>query len=121
MRKTDQGSGTMAVIVITMVLAVGLLIGSMVLAYVLALHRVRAASDMAALTAATQAVQGAAEDEACGQAGHIASDNGAALTSCEIQQAGAEVAASVETAIPLKWSFPGLPDHVSSISYAGNP
>ena len=121
MRHADRGSGTLAVVVITLVVAVGLLIGSMVLAYVLALHKVRDASDLAALTAATQALQGVGEDQACGQAGRIASDNGATLTSCEIQQAGAEVAASVETAIPLKWSFPGLPDHVSSISYAGNP
>jgi len=121
MRQSDKGSGTMGVIVITMVLAVGLLIGSMVLAYVLALHRVRDASDLAALTAATQAAQGVGEDQACSEAERIAGDNGATLTSCEVQQAGAEVAASVETTIRLKWSLPGLPDHVSSISYAGNP
>jgi len=120
-KKSDCGSGTLAVIVITLVVAVGLLIGSMVLAYVLALHEVRDASDMAALTAATHAVQGSGEDQACDQARRIASDNGAQLTSCEIQQAGAEVAASVETTIALTWNFPGLPDHVSSISYAGNP
>ena len=120
-RESDRGSGTLAMIVITLVVAVGLLIGSMVLAYVLALHKVRGASDMAALTAATHAVQGSGEDQACDQARRIASDNGAQLTSCEVQQAGAEVAASVETTIALTWSFPGLPDHVSSISYAGNP
>jgi len=119
--RSDRGSGTLAVIVITAVVAIGLLVGSMVLAYVLALHKVRDASDMAALTAATQAVEGADEDQACSEAGRIASDNGAVLASCEIQQAGAEVAASAETTISLHWNFPGFPDHVSSTSYAGNP
>jgi len=118
---SDRGSGTLAVVVITAVVAIGLLIGSMVLAYVLALHKVRDASDMAALTAATQAVGGASEEQACGEAGRIASDNGAVLASCEIQQAGAEVAASAETTIRLTWNLPGFPDHVSSTSYAGNP
>jgi len=119
--RPDQGSGTLAVIVVTMVVAVGLLIGSMVLSYVLALHKVRDASDMAALTAATQAVAGAGESWSCDEAGRIATDNGATLTSCEVQQAGPEVAACVETTIQLRWSIPGLPDHVSSTSYAGNP
>jgi len=119
--RSSQGSVTMAVVVVTMVVAVAVLVGSMVLAYVLALHRVRAASDMAALTAATQAVQGAGESGACDEARRIASDNGAELTSCEVQQAGAEVAAGVETQIKLTWRMPGLPDTVSSISYAGNP
>lgn len=120
-RRSEQGSGTMTVIIVGLVVAVGLLVSTAVLAYVSALHDVRAASDMAALTAATQAAQWANDDEACGEAERVASDNGAELTSCEIVRAGSEVAASVETAIPLRWSFPGLPDHVSSVSYAGNP
>jgi len=120
-RPKDQGSGSLAVIVVSLVLAVGLLIGSLVLAYVLALHKVRTATDLAALTAATQASQSATEAQSCQAADRIARDNGVQMTSCEVVRAGLEVAASVQTTIPLTWHFPALPDHISSTSYAGNP
>lgn len=117
---TQAGNSTLAVILIAVLVAIALLIASVVFGYVQALHRVRAASDMAALTAATQASQLRDDDEACAGAARAAEDNGAQMSSCEIVRAGVEVAASVEVLIPLQWSFPGLPESVSSTSYAGN-
>ncbi|MCL2735208.1 MAG: hypothetical protein FWD75_01080 [Propionibacteriaceae bacterium] len=111
----------MAVIVISGTLAMGLLIGWMVLGYIMAVHTVHAASDLAALTAASHAAQGASDDEACAMAERVAGDNGAHADSCEIVRAGTEVAAEVEVSASLRWSMPGLPRQVSSTSFAGNP
>lgn len=115
------GSMSMATVVVSLAVAVALLVASMVVGYVMATHRSRAAADLAALSAATWATQVMDEGQPCQQAGHVATDNGAELVDCEIVRAGDEVAVKVEVSLRLRWAVPGLPDHVGSVSYAGNP
>jgi len=120
-KRSQAGNISMATVVFTLAATVALLIGSMVVSYVMATHRARAAADLTALTAATSATRMLDEGQSCQEASRIAQDNGAQLTGCEIVRAGDEVAAKVEVSVGLHWTLPGLPDQVSSVSFAGNP
>ena len=115
------GSGTLSTIMITVVIAVGLLIAGVVLSYMSAVHRSHAASDLAALTAATHARTSFDDHTCCVLASEIATVNGAGLVSCEVVRAGDEVAAAVSVVVEVPWKIPGLPSKLSSTSYAGNP
>jgi len=117
----ERGSVTLAAIVLGCALAVGLLVGSLVLAHVLAVHEARSGADLAALAAATDAVRLHDEDSACAAASRSMSSSRDQVTACEVVQAGYEVAARVEVTVDLAWTLPGLPQTVSAVSYAGNP
>ena len=119
--RAQSGSMSMTTVVFSLVAVVALLVGSAVVGYVMVTHRARAAADLAALAAATWATRVLDDGQACQQAGQTAMDNGAELVSCEIVRAGDEVAAKVEARVLLRWTAPGLPDQVGSVSYAGNP
>lgn len=119
-RLIENGSVSLALLGVGLVVMFGLLVGSLVLAYTQAQHGVRDAADMAALTAATQAVEGASEEQACAQAEMSAGQNQATVSSCEVVRAGSEIAVKIEADIELHWWIPGLPSHVDALSYASN-
>jgi len=116
-----RGSITIDVIAITLVVGVVMVIGSVILSQLLALHRAHTASDLAALAAATQAADSHNDQLACTVAGEVAASNGGVLTSCEVVRAGVEVAVSVEVEIVVGWKAPGQSGILTSVSYAGNP
>jgi len=110
----------MALLVGGFALVIGMLIASLVVSYVMALHQAREAADLAAVTAAGQAAQSVTDDRACAMAASVTQDNRAEMTSCEIVRAGSDLAVEVTVTVNLHWTIPGLPGTVSSVSYAGN-
>ena len=116
-----RGSVTLATIVVGLAVAVGLFVGSVVVAYVMAAHQARSISDLAALSVATSAASQLGDESACAAGSGVAQQSGARLTDCEIVRAQDEVAVRVEVTIGVPWAVPGLPAEVNSQSFAGNP
>jgi len=117
---TDRGSASLAVVAVGLTLVVLAFVGSMVVRYVSVVHQARAAADLAAVTAATQAASFMDDDSACAAAGVIAGRNGAVMTSCQIVRAGNQVGAEVEVGVATGWTVPVLPQKVSTRACAAN-
>ncbi|MGI8870638.1 MAG: Rv3654c family TadE-like protein [Mycobacteriales bacterium] len=92
-RPSDDGSGTIWVLAITLIVVVCGLIGMYRGLAVVARHRAEAAADFAALAAAGSVIEG--ESVACGRAATIAAANGARVLSCRIDGTDAFVSAAV--------------------------
>lgn len=116
-----RGNGTLSTVIVALGVAVGILITAAVLSYVLTLHRAHSTSDLAALTAATHATESLDDSYCCTRAEEVAEANGATLTACELVRGPGEVAARVEVVVTIPWKIPGVPEGLSSVSYAGNP
>lgn len=104
-------AGLMGVVVV--LVGVALLVAG----YELAQHRVRAAADLAAVSAATAFGQGR---DACGQARRTAADNGATVLRCRTAGDPVEYVVSVRVALPVRSRVPGLPDRVVGEAHAGS-
>lgn len=115
----DRGSAALATVVGCVALALGLLIMSMVVVYVLAVHRARHVADLTALAAAEQAVARVDDQTSCETAADVAERNGARQSSCEIIRAGVDVVAVSSVDVEFRLLGPVGPNTVASTSYAG--
>jgi secretion/DNA translocation related TadE-like protein len=102
-RRSDRGAGTLLAISVAMVLMGAGVVGVLWAAVSLGSHRVAAAADLAALSAA-QAVQ-SGEGQPCVSAGRIALDQHVELRSCMVE---GEIVL-VEVATPLRLGVLGSP------------
>jgi secretion/DNA translocation related TadE-like protein len=84
-------------------------------------HQAQTSSDLAALAAASEAMESMDDTHCCSSARLVAEANGATLTNCEVVRAGAEVASHVEVSVDPPWNVPGFPTKMTSTSYAGTP
>lgn len=116
-RRGQRGSasvlmaGVMGVVVLLSAAA------TVVAGYAVAYHRVRAAADLAAVSAAAAFEQGG---DACGQARRSAADNGARVVQCD--QVGDQIAyvVSVQAEIRVGSRIRGLPTRVQAWAHAGS-
>jgi secretion/DNA translocation related TadE-like protein len=102
------------------VLGLVLLLGGaalLVAGYEVAYHRVRAAADLAAVSAAAAFVQGG---DACDQARRSAADNGARVVECEREGDQIDFVVSVRAEIEVHSRIRGLPARVQAQSHAGS-
>ena len=85
--------------------------------YAVAYHRVRAAADLAAVSAAAAFEQGG---DACAQARRSAADNGARVVQCD--QVGDQITyvVSVRAEIRVRIRIRGLPTSVQAWAHAGS-
>jgi secretion/DNA translocation related TadE-like protein len=98
----DRGSATILAAAGVSVIMVALLVGLHLGAAVIARHQAEAAADLAALAAASVAVEGA--QAACGRADEVAAAMGGRVTSCRL--AGWD--ALVEVRVPVTVALPGI-------------
>jgi secretion/DNA translocation related TadE-like protein len=116
-RRGQRGSssvlmaGVMGVVVLLSAAAM------VVAGYAVAYHRVRAAADLAAVSAAAAFERGG---DACGQARRSAADNGARVVQCD--QVGDQIAyvVSVQAEIRVRSRIRGLPTRVQAWAHAGS-
>ncbi len=85
--------------------------------YEVAQHRVRAAADLAAVSAAVAFGQG---QDACAQARRTARANGASLLSCSTAGDLVAYVVTVQVALPVRTTVRGLPSRVVGTSHAGS-
>lgn len=95
MRERERGSGTLLALGVGAVLIVGGLAGTALATIIAATHRVDAAADLAALSAARLLVEG--EDKACAKARAIATANGVELDTCQTANLTVEIVVRVRT------------------------
>lgn len=116
-RRDERGSGSVLMIGLCLVVMMLGYAAMIVCGYLIAGHRVRAAADLAALSAATEASLGG---DPCSAAAVNAAAHRARIISCErvgdqidfVVTVTAEVAVSVRT--------PGLPRRVGAVAHAGS-
>ena len=118
--EADSGNATLAVVAVGLALVVAVFVGSVIIRYVAVLHQARAAADLVAVTAATQAAAFMDDDSSCAAAGDIAGRNGAVMNSCQIVRAGPQVAVQVEVQVATGWTVPVLPAEVVATACAAN-
>ncbi|MFC3762938.1 Rv3654c family TadE-like protein, partial [Tenggerimyces flavus] len=92
----ERGSGTVLALGLGAVLIVGGLVGMALATVIAATHRVDAAADLAALSAARLLVEG--EEEACAKARSVAVENGVELESCQTANLIVDVVVRARTA-----------------------
>jgi secretion/DNA translocation related TadE-like protein len=85
--------------------------------YLVAVHRVRQAADLSALSGATAISRG--QDE-CEKARRAAGANGATVVSCVRSGDQVDFVLTVEAQISVHTPFPGLPNTVRAVAYAGS-
>ena len=117
----DTGSITLTTVVIGLLAAIGLFIGSVVVSYVMTTHQARSIADLASISTATVAARLLGDEPACEAGTKTAQQMQADVTVCEVVRAGGEVAVKIEVTLGLRWAIPGVVDQVSAVSYAGNP
>jgi secretion/DNA translocation related TadE-like protein len=120
-RRAERGNATLALAVGAVVLLMGLMAGALGISHTMATHQARAGADLAAVSAATSALDQVDDTAVCATARSVAEQNQARLTHCEVARAPDEVAVAIEVEVGLAWDLPGFPDHVAAIAYAGNP
>ena len=113
---TERGSGTMLMIGVMIVITVLALTGTFVAAYAVAVHRARAAADLAALSGAVAWSGGA---DACAAARTIAQANGTTLESCDRVGDRLDFVITVRVDRQVPPMMPGLPGEVSARAHAG--
>ncbi len=103
-----------AVIGVTVLLLVG---GAYLASAVTAMHRARAAADLAALAAAQSYQQGADWGASCAAGAAIATRNAAGQLACAV---GSDGSVTVVTTAPVTWSLPGpVPQRARATARAG--
>lgn len=85
--------------------------------YLIAAHRVRAAADLAALSAATTASLGG---EPCAAARRNAGAQGARIDSCERVGDQIDFVVTVTASVAIELTVPGLPRRVAAVAHAGS-
>lgn len=112
--RAERGSGTMLV-------AAAILVAGVVVAVVVgfgaalaASHRVRAAADLVAISAATEHAGGA---DACRAAARIAAANGVRLQACELRGDLVDFAVTVAVSLPTPVDW--LPAEFTAQAHAG--
>jgi len=85
-------------------------------AYLTAVHHVRAAADLAALSGAVAIGQGR---DGCAAATANAHRNGASVASCDQVGDAVDFVISVQARVGVEGLFPGLPQTVSAWAHAG--
>lgn len=113
----ERGSASVLVAGLTGVLV--LLTGAalVVAGYAVAYHRVRAAADLAAVSAAAAFVQG---HDPCAQAGRTARDHRARVVHCEQVGDQIDYVVSVEVEVEVRTRVRGLPRRVGARAAAGS-
>ena len=96
---SDEGSATVLVLSLTCVVVLVATVLVALGAVAVARHRAGSAADLAALAAASRALQGQAE--ACALAGSVAGAGGARLVRCALDGATADVVVEVSADGPL--------------------
>ncbi|MFT4108928.1 Rv3654c family TadE-like protein [Propionicimonas sp.] len=115
-RATQRGAATVlvaGVALVTMLVAGMLLV---VAGYVAAVHRVRGAADLVALSAAAAFARGR---DACAAAEALAVQNGVLLGSCRVRGDVLEFAVSVTVSRPVATPSPLFPGSVTATASAG--
>jgi secretion/DNA translocation related TadE-like protein len=90
----------------------------LVAGYEVAYHRVRAAADLAAVSAAAAFAQGG---DACGQARRSAAENGARVLECDQVGDQIDYVVSVRAEIEVRSRIRGLPTRLQALAHAGSP
>lgn len=112
----ERGSGTVLMVAVVAVLFLLTVAGVAVASAVLAMHRARAAADLAALSGAVALAQGQPSSSACGAARVVAARNGAVLRDC---RAGADGSVLVRTSTHVTLAIPGQPRAAVASARAG--
>jgi secretion/DNA translocation related TadE-like protein len=84
--------------------------------YLAAVHKARAAADLAALSAAVAIGTGA---DGCAVARRVAADNGTRLSVCDRVGDQVDFVVSVEVVRPVRTGVPALPAEVTAAAHAG--
>lgn len=113
---SDRGSGSVLMVAVVAALFLLTVAGVAVASAVLAVHRTRAAADLAALAGAVAVAQGQSSSSACGAARAVAARNGAVLLGCGT---GADGSVLVRTSTRVTLGIPGQPRVASASSRAG--
>jgi secretion/DNA translocation related TadE-like protein len=116
-QEQERGSASVLVAGLLGVLVVLTGVALLVAGYETAQHRVRAAADLAAVSAAAAFAQGR---DACHQARRTAGDNGATVLSCSTVGDPVEYVVSVRVALPVRSRVRGLPARVVGEAHAGS-
>jgi secretion/DNA translocation related TadE-like protein len=112
----ERGSGTVVMVGVVAVLFLLTVAGVAVASAVLAMHRARAAADLAALSGAVALAQGEPSSSACGAAAVMAARNEAALLACTI---GADGSVLVRTSTQVTLGLPGQSRAAAASARAG--
>jgi secretion/DNA translocation related TadE-like protein len=113
---SQRGSGTALIAAALLVAALVAAAVLVVAGYLAALHHVRAAADLVALSgAATQARGG----DACRTAGELAGRNGVRLADCRARGDSFDFVVSTTVVQPVGTPLPLLPAAVSATAHAG--
>jgi len=116
-RRDERGGGTMLMIgVAAFVMLLGYL-AMIICGYAIAAHQARAAADLAALSGATAASQGA---DACDAARRNARAHLARIVSCERVGDQIDFVVSVTASVGTTVRMPGLPKRMSAVAHAGS-
>lgn len=100
MSRLEEGSGTMAGVMLVMLVGVALSATACIGNLVVCQNRARSLADLIAFGAAYAAWHGWADDP-CAFAGQLAVSNSVALPDCMVQSDDVQVTVAVDTAVPL--------------------
>ncbi len=113
---SQRGSGTMiaaAGVLVAAVVAAAVILGG---AATLAVHRVRSAADLVAVSAAAEKSRGG---DACQSARQLASSNGVSVRECRISGDDLDFVVSVTVTLPFTHPLPGVPRVIEATAHAG--
>ena len=113
----ERGSGSVLMLGVTLVVVALAYTAVLVAGYQVALHRARAAADLAALTAASAVAEGA---DGCEAARRNATRHGARVTACDRVGDQIDYVVSVTAFVEVRMRVPGLPRAVGATAHAGS-
>ncbi len=116
-QRSERGSGTMLMVGIMVVVVMFSLAGVCIAGYLVGVHRVRAAADLAALSGASALV---ADRDGCAAARRNARANDAQVVSCEHVGDAIDFVITVRAEVTVAITVPGLPHRISAVAYAGS-
>ena len=115
--RDQRGGGSILMIAVCLVVMLLGYAAMIICGYLIAAHRARAAADLAALSAATQASQGG---DPCAAARRNARAHLARITGCERVGDQIDFVVTVTAAVTTTLSVPGLPRQVAATAHAGS-
>ena len=115
-RPNERGAATIVAVTVVVALVTVAAVGVLGLAYAAAARSVRAAADLVAVSGAQAKAKGA---DACDEARRVAARNEVEIGGCEVT--GDEIDFVVEVTVRrgVGLRFPGLPERVQAVAYAG--
>lgn len=114
--RSERGGGSLLMIGVMAVVLMFSLAGVCISGYLVAVHRARAAADLAALSGAVALNRGA---DGCASARRNARENDARVTSCSNVGDAIDFVITVEAEVQVGAVAPGLPPTVRAVAYAG--